>query len=106
MQHYTDKKGNLIIDGSIVKVFQFTGVNERGNGRKHYYSYKLIKFLNPYWVGIHLSELKNMKCLPTTWEEYRGKDIRFKYVLPFTKQKGDDKWKQVPNQLKDYEVVE
>lgn len=57
-----DKHGNEIGEFDVLKMFHFTGVNEQGRGRKHYYMYKgvTLKYHGPkniwVWYGIHLSD--------------------------------------------------
>jgi len=61
-QAYNDKKGKEIREYDVLKVFHFTGVNEQGRGRKHYYMYKWAKLVEIHgmmrWVGQHLNNDK------------------------------------------------
>jgi hypothetical protein len=55
---YFDKNGKEIKEFAVIKVYHFTGVNEQGRGRKHYYFYKWIRLVEwkgeMRWVARHL----------------------------------------------------
>lgn len=53
---FFDKNGIEIKPFSVLKIFHFTGVNERGNGRKHYYMYKWVRIVNGEFVALHLED--------------------------------------------------
>lgn len=56
---YFDFKGKEIKEFSVLKVYHFKGVNERGQGRKIYYMYKWVRLKEfsgkMYWVAMHLT---------------------------------------------------
>jgi hypothetical protein len=56
---YRDFRGREIKEFAILKVYHFTGRNERGRGRKHYYMYKWVRLKEfkgkMYWVACHLT---------------------------------------------------
>jgi hypothetical protein len=58
-QPYFDEKGREIKEFSVLKVYHFTGRNEQGRGRKHYYMYKWVRLKECQgmlrWVAMHLS---------------------------------------------------
>lgn len=59
---YYDKYGVEIKNFDILKVFHFTGVNNQGRGRKHYYVYKWVMLVESngklYWAALHLDSDK------------------------------------------------
>lgn len=50
-----DKNGKEIQNFDLLKIFHFTGVNEQGRGRKHYYMYKWVKIIDGKFLGYHLN---------------------------------------------------
>lgn len=59
---YFDKNGKQIKEFAVLKVYHFSGLNEQGRGRKHYYMYKWVRLKEhkgkKYWIARHLSEDK------------------------------------------------
>jgi hypothetical protein len=55
---YFDKNGKEIKEFAVLKVYNFTGVNEQGRGRKHYYMYRWVRLKEwqgkMNWVAKHL----------------------------------------------------
>jgi hypothetical protein len=58
---FYDKNGKEIKEYDLLKMFHFTGVNEQGRGRKHYYLYRWVRLREMKdgkvrWVGHFLCE--------------------------------------------------
>ena len=58
--NYFDEKGKEIKEFSLIKIFHFKGVNEKGKGIKNYFMYKWVRLKEfkgkMYWVGLHISD--------------------------------------------------
>lgn len=56
---YFDSNGREIKEFAVLKMFHFTGRNEQGRGRKHYYMYKWARLEERngemWWAGHHLT---------------------------------------------------
>jgi len=57
---YFDKRGREIKEFALLKIYHFTGTNEQGRGKKHYYMYKWIRLKEwsgkLFYIGHHLTD--------------------------------------------------
>ena len=63
---YYDSKGKEIHEYNLLKIFHFIGVNEQGRGRKKYYMYKWVRYIEKnnqvILVALHMD--KNQGYVP------------------------------------------